>query len=164
VRQSQLYDCLRAVVGRVQRVEPKMAVFTPAGSDLLSPRLRILVAEDNRVNQKVASRMLEHMGHRVDVVANGLEALAALRAMPYDLVLMDVQMPEMDGFEATRQIRDPGTGIPNPKVPIIAMTAHAMKGDRERCLEAGMDGYVSKPVEPGALREAIEGLGGVTIS
>ena len=163
VRQSQLYDCLRAVVGRVTRTEPRMAVFTPAGPDTLSPRLRILVAEDNRVNQKVASRMLEHMGHRVDVVANGLEALAALRAMPYDLVLMDVQMPEMDGFEATRQIRNPATGMMNPRIPIIAMTAHAMKGDRERCLEAGMDGYVSKPVEPAALREAIEELGGVTI-
>lgn len=163
VRQAQLYDCLRSVVGRVTRPEPKVAVFTPGRPDTLSPRLRILVAEDNRVNQKVASRMLEHMGHRVDVVANGLEALAALRTMAYDLVLMDVQMPEMDGFEATRQIRDPASGVMNPRIPIIAMTAHAMKGDKERCLEAGMDGYVSKPVEPAALREAIEELGGVTI-
>ncbi len=163
VRQSQLYDCLRAVVGRVTSAEPRVAVFSPATPDTLNARLRILVAEDNRVNQKVAMRMLEHMGHRVDVVANGLEALAALRAMPYDMVLMDVQMPEMDGFEATRRIRDPETGISNPRIPIIAMTAHAMKGDRERCLDAGMDGYVSKPVEPAALREAIEELGGVTI-
>ena len=163
VRHAQLYDCLRAVVGRVTHPEPRMAVFAPATPETLSPRLHILVAEDNRVNQKVASRMLEHMGHRVDVVANGLEAVTALRAMPFDLVLMDVQMPEMDGFEATRQIRDAATGTLNPKIPIIAMTAHAMKGDRERCLQAGMDGYVSKPVEPTALREAIEVLGGVTI-
>ncbi|HSK08056.1 MAG TPA: two-component regulator propeller domain-containing protein [Vicinamibacterales bacterium] len=158
IRQAQLHECLRGLVHRGQRDEPRVDVFTAPGPSVASARLRVLVAEDNRVNQKVATRMLEHMGHHVDVAANGLEAIQALRAMPYDLVLMDVQMPEMDGFEATRQIRDPATGLRNPSVPIIAMTAHAMKGDRERCLEAGMDGYVAKPVEPGALREAIERL------
>jgi PAS domain S-box-containing protein len=107
---------------------------------------RILLAEDNQVNQMVAVRILERAGHQVVVVENGLEAVQALRRETFDLVLMDVQMPEMDGHAATEAIRDPQSGVLDPGVPVIAMTAHAMSGDRERCLASGMSDYLSKPI------------------
>jgi signal transduction histidine kinase/HPt (histidine-containing phosphotransfer) domain-containing protein len=116
---------------------------------------RILVAEDNVVNQDVALGILHKLGLRADAVADGVEAIEALETLPYDLVLMDVQMPEIDGLEATRIIRDLHSAVHNHQIPIIAMTAAAMTGDRERCLEAGMNGYVSKPVSPQALAEAL---------
>jgi PAS domain S-box-containing protein len=116
---------------------------------------RILVAEDNVVNQDVALGILHKLGLRAEAVADGAEAVEVLRILPYDLVLMDVQMPEMDGLEATRIIRDPQSPVLNHQVPIIAMTAHAMTGDRNRCLESGMNDYVSKPVSPQALAEAL---------
>jgi len=119
-------------------------------------RGRVLLAEDNPTNQRVALRLLEKLGVRADAVANGLEALAALAAIPYDLVLMDCQMPELDGFETTRRVRDRGSAVLNHAVPIIALTAHAMKGDRERCLAAGMDDYLSKPIDPKAIASALE--------
>jgi CheY-like chemotaxis protein/HPt (histidine-containing phosphotransfer) domain-containing protein len=119
-------------------------------------KARILLAEDNITNQQVALGILRKLGLRADAVANGAEALKALETIPYDLVLMDVQMPVMDGLEATRAIRNPQSAIRNHQVPVIAMTAHAMQGDREKCLEAGMNDYVSKPVATQALAEALE--------
>jgi two-component system sensor histidine kinase/response regulator len=116
---------------------------------------RILLAEDNVVNQRLAFRILEKSGHSVVIVNNGREALAALRQDTFDMVLMDVQMPEMDGFEATMAIRNDEIGK-NSHIPIVAMTAHAMTGDRERCLAAGMDGYISKPIRAGDLLSLIE--------
>jgi CheY-like chemotaxis protein len=118
-------------------------------------KARILLVEDNITNQQVAIGILRKFGLRVDAVANGAEALEALAGLPYDLVLMDVQMPVMDGLEAARQIRGPGSAVPDHQVPIIAMTAHAMQGDRERCLAAGMNGYLTKPIAPQALAEAL---------
>jgi CheY-like chemotaxis protein len=115
--------------------------------------IRVLVAEDNVVNQKVAVRMLERLGLRADVAANGREAMRMFELLPYDLVFMDCQMPEMDGYEATQEIRR--REGPGRHVAIIAMTADAMAGCRERCLEAGMDDFVGKPVAMEALFEAI---------
>jgi two-component system sensor histidine kinase/response regulator len=116
---------------------------------------RVLVAEDNIVNQRVAERLLTKRGHLVTVVSNGREALAAVEHGAFDLVLMDVQMPDMDGFEATAAIRE-WERESGRHVRIVAMTAHAMNGDRERCLAAGMDGYLSKPIDPRTLFDAVE--------
>jgi PAS domain S-box-containing protein len=121
--------------------------------------LRVLLAEDNRVNQVVASRMLEKMGHTVVIVANGKQALSLFAKESFDLILMDVQMPEMDGFIATRKIRESEEHCSSrAPIPIIAMTAHAMTGDRERCLDGGMDGYISKPITSTDLEKAIAGV------
>lgn len=117
--------------------------------------VRILVAEDNLVNQKVAQAMIRKMGYEVDIVANGQETINALQLIPYNLVLMDCQMPEMDGFEATRRIRQEGSMVLNPNIPIIAMTASAMSGDREKCIRAGMDDFIAKPVRKEELEEML---------
>ncbi len=119
--------------------------------------LRILLAEDNAVNQKVAARMLERNGHSVSVACDGRKALDACLAQTFDLILMDVQMPEMDGFEAIARIREREKNTGH-HVPVLALTAHAMSGDRERCIRAGMDGYVTKPIRPAELFEAISGV------
>jgi CheY-like chemotaxis protein/HPt (histidine-containing phosphotransfer) domain-containing protein len=131
-------------------------------------KARILLAEDNITNQLVAQGILKKLGLRADAVANGAEAIRALETLPYDLVLMDVQMPEMDGIEATKTIRSyelrirnekaaaEGGVHPSPAIPIIAMTAHAMQGDRERCLAAGMNDYITKPVTPAALADVLD--------
>jgi CheY-like chemotaxis protein len=122
--------------------------------EMAASKLQILIAEDNRVNQTLATRMLEKMGHTVTVANNGQEALAHAANGAFDLIFMDVQMPEMDGLTATRKIREweKTTGT---HVPIVAMTAHAMKGDRERCLKAGMDGYIAKPINSKEVEAAI---------
>jgi signal transduction histidine kinase/CheY-like chemotaxis protein len=130
-----------------------------AGGDRV---LRILIAEDNKVNQAVVRAMLERAGHQSDTVGNGLEAVAATMRAPYDLVLMDVQMPEMDGMTATRRIRDIEDAA--ARIPIIALTANAMKGDRELYLEAGMDDYVSKPIDPVALFAAMRRTCGADVA
>lgn len=114
---------------------------------------RILLVEDDPSNRKVTMLMLVHLGYRADAVANGIEALQAMEHQTYDVVLMDVKMPEMDGLEATRIIRQ---RWPNDGPRIIAITAYALKGDREKCLEAGMDGYLAKPIWLDELRTAIE--------
>lgn len=119
--------------------------------------LHLLIAEDGVINQKVALRLLERRGHTATIAENGREALAALDKEAFDLVLMDIQMPEMDGFEATASIREKETDT-NTHIPIIAMTAHAMKGDREQCLAAGMDGYIAKPIRAKKLYEVIENV------
>ena len=109
------------------------------------------MVEDNPTNQDVAVAILNKLGYRADLAANGVEALAALREADYDVVLMDCEMPEMDGYEATRRIREPGTGTRNPQIPIIALTADAISGDREKCLQAGMNDYLAKPIGPRAI-------------
>jgi signal transduction histidine kinase/CheY-like chemotaxis protein/PAS domain-containing protein/HPt (histidine-containing phosphotransfer) domain-containing protein len=120
-----------------------------------APAPRILLVEDNAINQQVALGLLEKLGLAAEIAANGREALHALATDSYDLVLMDIQMPEMDGLEAARRIRGPGSPARNPEVPIIAMTAHAVRGDREACLAAGMNAYLTKPVDPSSFRAAL---------
>ena len=157
VRQADLWRALLDALGASRHLEappppqPRPSALTPRR------RLRILLAEDNLVNQKLAARMLEKWGHSVVIAANGSEAVAAAEREPFDLIVMDVQMPEADGFEATAILRqrEKATGR---HVPIIAMTAHAVKGDRERCLDAGMDAYIAKPVEQAELFRVVERL------
>jgi CheY-like chemotaxis protein len=117
--------------------------------------LRVLVAEDNPVNQRVTRHLLEKLGHEIHLAANGAEAIQAWREREFDAILMDCQMPEMDGFEATRRIREAEAGNGARHTPIIAMTANAMAGDREACLAAGMEDHLAKPVNLQALDEAL---------
>lgn len=126
------------------------------GPPVVTDEFRVLVVEDNEANQKVACAILERAGYDTDVVVDGRAAIEALESKPYDLVLMDCRMPLMDGFKATCAIRAVNSQVLNPKVPIIAMTALATRGDQEKCLEAGMDGYVSKPVNPSRLLGAVK--------
>jgi CheY-like chemotaxis protein len=148
LKPSLLYDALvEAFRDETSKQLESFANQTAATSSAHVPSrkpFRVLLAEDNIVNQKVALRLLERLGYRPDVAANGLEVLEALHRQPYDLVLMDVQMPEMDGLTATHRLRQDLSAIRQPL--IVAMTADAMEGDRERCLEAGMDDYLAKPV------------------
>jgi two-component system sensor histidine kinase/response regulator len=163
VKQSRLFDCLVDVVGQTQaeRIFAKPASPLPGTSTATSPgKARILLAEDNGVNQKVALAQLKKLGYSADAVGNGLEAVQALDDVPYDIIFMDCQMPEMDGYEATRCIRKreheaSTSGRLKARVHIIAMTANAMQGDREKCLASGMDDYVSKPVRESDLQAAL---------
>ncbi len=158
VRMEQLYRALLPSGSRPPFGGSASPLPLPASADsALGPRL--LLAEDNLVNQMVARRMLEKLGCRVDVAGNGQLALTALQTTPYDAVLMDCQMPEMDGYEATRRLRAAGRTVLNGTVPIIALTAFAMPGDRMKCLDAGMNDYVSKPVRADALVEALARCG-----
>jgi CheY-like chemotaxis protein len=117
--------------------------------------LQILLVEDVKINIIVATAMITAQGHKVEVAENGIEALDLLRVNDYDMVFMDCQMPEMDGYECTRIVRSPGSGVRNPLIPIVAMTAQAMAGDREKCLECGMDDYITKPIDASNLTDTI---------
>lgn len=162
VRQSQLFDCLVDVIGKsASKIVPITADHPQSITRHVLEEAKvehklILLAEDNIVNQKVAVRQLQKLGYRADAVADGREAVEALSRIPYDLVLMDCQMPNMDGYEATAEIRR-REGDTKHTV-IIAMTANALKGDREKCLSAGMDDYISKPISAETLSDLLEGL------
>ena len=155
VRQSELLDTMASVLA----VRDSAAIESPAPiREPVAPTgagVPVLVAEDNPVNQKVAAAMLKRLGYRVDVVANGTEAVDAVERVPYAAVLMDCQMPVLNGYEATAEIRERERQTPDRHVPIVALTASAVKGDEERCLEAGMDAYVTKPVTVVALGEVL---------
>jgi two-component system sensor histidine kinase/response regulator len=156
VKQSELWDAIVTALHVPQRAKIRLPVL-PSSAPAVHRPLRILVAEDNPVNQQLALHLLERRGHSAVVAENGREALAAMKKHRFDMVLMDVQMPEMGGLETTRAIREreKSTG---EHVPIVAMTAHAMQGDREHCLEAGMDGYLAKPLDPRIFEQTVEGL------
>ena len=156
VKQSELFDAIVLAMG-IATAEDEADGYLPAARSTALRPLKILLAEDSLVNQKLAVGLLEKYGHTVVVANHGREAVAAFESQPFDLILMDVQMPELDGFEATGVIRaeESRTGA---HMPIIAMTAHAMKGDRERCLEAGMDGYIAKPIHANELFDTMEAV------
>ncbi|MBF0118899.1 MAG: response regulator [Desulfobacterales bacterium] len=158
LKHLQVFDCLKNLrgVGFGPTIVAKPASVVSTIEEDRKKNIRILLAEDNLVNQKLALRLLEKLGYKSDAASNGKEAVVALEKTNYDLVLMDVQMPEMDGFEATKIIRDTKSNVLRHDIPIVALTAHAMKGDRERCLEAGMDDYLSKPIKPDKLFEIVE--------
>jgi CheY-like chemotaxis protein len=170
IKPAQLHEVLMRVISGAKPAARKATVnkLDPALADRLP--LKVLLCDDNLINQKVALRLLQQMGYKADVANNGVECLKALERQPYDLIFMDVQMPEMDGLEATRQIRlrqnDPSQpGHFKSPIFIVAMTANAMQGDRDKCIAAGMDDYLSKPVRPDDIRLVIERWGSrVTIA
>ena len=168
IRRPHLYQCLTMVLRGTDapafepscdasEVRPKSSLVTRHSLKEAAAlaRARILVAEDNLDNQRVAARMLAKLGYRVDVVSNGREAVEAVSRVAYSVVLMDCQMPEMDGFEATTAIRERERKGTRRRLPIIAMTANAMEGDRQTCLKVGMDDYLAKPVKREELEVAL---------
>jgi two-component system sensor histidine kinase/response regulator len=155
IKRSDLLEAIKVVLGSKTGAEASPSLVTVHTVRESRGRLRILLAEDNRVNQVLAVRLLEKRGHEVTVAGNGEEAIEALDRQAFDLVLMDVQMPEMDGLQATAAIRK-GEMKTGRHIPIIAMTAHAMAGDKERCLEAGMDDYITKPILPALLVDILK--------
>jgi len=163
VKETLLRECLETVIhGRTpksSRMENLITRHSIAESRI--HEVRVLLVEDNVINQKVTTAVLDKLGYRTEIAANGLEALESLEKMPFDLIIMDCEMPEMDGYEATRKIREWKTheneGIRQKGgLPIIAMTAHALEGEREKCLAAGMDDFLSKPVSPNNLAELLK--------
>jgi PAS domain S-box-containing protein len=146
---------VRALAELTQIGGPRLQTSAIAPVALAFSGMRILLAEDNPVNQKLAIRLLQRLGAQVQVASNGIEALQALRESDFDAVLMDCQMPHMDGYEATRQLRGPEGHVKNPRIPVIALTAHALATDRTKCLAAGMNDYLTKPINPKHLQEAL---------
>jgi CheY-like chemotaxis protein len=154
LHQSQLFDTLITLLVKDATPRPAAAARPKMDGEMAARHpLRILLAEDNVVNQKLAMRLLQQMGYRADLASNGIEAIQCMERQPYDVVLMDVQMPEMDGLEASRRIN--ARWKPGERPRIVAMTANAMQGDREECLAAGMDDYVTKPIAIDRLVEAL---------
>ncbi|RLB89322.1 MAG: hypothetical protein DRH26_11825 [Deltaproteobacteria bacterium] len=159
VKQSQLYTCLTTIAGIQKGPDKKQSTPMVTRHSLAEDqkhKTRILLAEDNKINQKVALNILKKLGYSADTAVNGKEAVKALEMTPYNIVLMDCQMPGMDGYDATGVIRNPESNVLDHKVIIIAMTANAMKEDREKCLKSGMDDYLSKPVKPRALSDMLD--------
>ncbi|MBU1023585.1 response regulator, partial [bacterium] len=160
VKQSYLLSCLELVVCRKAHAKVKSTmgwmIEQTTNGQCNTNNIHILLAEDNKTNQKVATTLLTKLGFKVDAVENGVECINILSKQNYDVVLMDCQMPEMDGYETTRHIRGKDSTVLNHDIPIIAMTANAMQGDREKCINAGMDDYVPKPINPGDLKKALK--------
>ncbi len=155
IKQSDLLDAILMTMQKPSSSDHSCSLITRHSVREARKRLKILLAEDNTVNQKLAVKILEKMGHVVSIASNGREALHTLEQDDFQLVLMDVQMPEMDGFEATRAIREKEVVL-GRHIPIVAMTAHAMVGDRERRLDVGMDAYISKPISSKKLAKVID--------
>ncbi|MBF0530019.1 MAG: response regulator [Deltaproteobacteria bacterium] len=159
LRQSQLRDCIAMVLGQgttTIRCGASKLITRHTIREARQSRARILLAEDNHTNQLVALGILKKLGYYADAVADGAEVLNALEMTPYDIIIMDLNMPIMDGLEATRQIRNPQSAVLDHDIPIVALTAHAIQGEREKCLIAGMNDYLSKPIVPQALAETLE--------
>jgi two-component system sensor histidine kinase/response regulator len=154
IDQSILYNTLMTIAGVNTPEQPLVTAYS--ARQIPQFNARVLVVEDNAINQKVAQGLLKKFGVKVDLAANGVEALKSLENLPFDLVLMDCQMPIMDGYEATQRIRLPESKVLNRTIPIVAMTANSMEGDREKCMSVGMDDFISKPVNPIKLQEALK--------
>ena len=158
VRQSQLIESIR------NTIETARTPTVPVLKLKTLSEASVLLVEDNAVNQMLARRLLERLGATVTIADNGLAAIEQLRARKFSVVLMDCQMPELDGYEATHRIRQGGAGDETRDIPIIALTANALSGDRERCLEAGMNDYLAKPINPTALRAKLESALGLQLA
>jgi CheY-like chemotaxis protein len=158
IRHNQLFDCLMLTLSHQPTSDDvsQTLVTRHTITETRKRNVRILIVEDNMVNQKLALRLMNKFGFRADAVANGKEAVRSLEMIPYHLVLMDIQMPEMDGYETTKMIRNAESKVIDHNIPIIAMTAHAMKKDRDQCLATGMNAYVSKPIQAKELLHTIE--------
>ena len=162
VKQSELFNTITIALGH--GVDESILQTTCFAVQKAQRSLSILLVEDNPVNQKVAAAMLNKRGHRVVIASNGREALEVQNKANFDLILMDIQMPEMDGLQATEAIRDKEKDSGGRRIPIVAMTAHAVAGFQEMCFAAGMDGYISKPIQPNVLYQALDEAVGRTSS
>ena len=159
VKHSQLYDCLSTIAGirkTADKVQPEAIVTRHSLEEDKKHRIRILLVDDNLINQKVALHILKKFGYKADTATDGELAIRALEKKHYDIVLMDCQMPVMNGYQATREIRNPKSKVLDHNVPIIALTAYAIKGDLEKCLDAGMDDYLSKPIDANKLSDVLD--------
>ncbi len=158
IKQSLLFNCLVSIMSNDQNTlvgDKKLNRIELRGSEIVKHDYRILLAEDSPTNQKVATLMLESIGYSVEIAVNGLEVLEKNKNDEFDIILMDLQMPEMDGFEATKIIRNTSSNVKNHNIPIVAMTAHAMKGDKEKCIALGMNDYISKPINIEELKSTL---------